>query len=90
MPVFDVSLCVSFYFCCVFNFYYILFFTFQQDLKNRLKARSMAVKGNELAFQCQYQDAIGHFTEAIKYDKNDFKFYGNRSYCYDKLCSYEK
>ncbi len=48
------------------------------------------MKGNELAFQGQYLKAIEYFTEAIKYDISDCKFYGNRSYCYDKLGLYEK
>jgi hypothetical protein len=61
-----------------------------KDLNNKLKARSMAVKGNELALQLKYLDAIEYFTDAIKFDSSDIKIYSNRSYCYDKLGSFEK
>ena len=55
-----------------------------------MKARSFAIKGNDLAFNGQYEKAIEQFSEAIKVDSSDFKFYGNRSYCYDKLGLYEE
>ena len=43
-----------------------------------------------MAFNEQYDEAIEQFSEAIRVDPTDFKFYGNRSYCFDKLGLYEQ
>ena len=43
-----------------------------------------------MAFNEQYDEAIEQFSEAIRVDPTDVKFYGNRSYCFDKLGLYEQ
>lgn len=55
------------------------------DQSIKLKAKSFAIKGNEMAKQGEFQKAIEKFTEAIKFDYTDHRLYGNRSYCYDKI-----
>ncbi|KAK3706773.1 hypothetical protein QZH41_015336, partial [Actinostola sp. cb2023] len=55
-----------------------------------LKSRQLAVRGNEMANQGNYAAAIELFTEAIKLDARDFRFFGNRSYCFDRLGQFEK
>lgn len=62
------------------------------NMKMTLKqmAKMCAIKGNELAMQEEYAKAIEKFTEAIKYDQNDHRLYGNRSFCLDKLNLYQE
>ncbi|XP_074613520.1 uncharacterized protein LOC141873405 [Acropora palmata] len=55
-----------------------------------LRSRQVAVKGNEMANLGNYQAAVEYFTEAINLDSKDFRFFGNRSYCYDRMGQYEK
>ncbi|XP_020908980.1 uncharacterized protein LOC110246938 isoform X2 [Exaiptasia diaphana] len=55
-----------------------------------LKSRQLAVRGNTMANDGNYGAAIELFTEAIKMDARDFRFFGNRSYCFDRLGQYEK
>ncbi|XP_071947047.1 uncharacterized protein [Antedon mediterranea] len=55
-----------------------------------LKSRKVAVKGNEMANQGLYSDAIQLFTEAINLDSKDFRFFGNRSFCYDRIGQHDK
>ncbi|XP_061646434.1 tetratricopeptide repeat protein 31 isoform X2 [Phyllopteryx taeniolatus] len=52
------------------------------------KSTSLAEKGIKLVQQGQYSKAACLFTEAIKCDPNDYRFYGNRSYCYYCLEKY--
>ncbi|XP_061693731.1 tetratricopeptide repeat protein 31 isoform X2 [Syngnathoides biaculeatus] len=54
----------------------------------RKKSTSLAEKGIKLVQQGQYSKAACMFTEAIKCDPNDYRFYGNRSYCYYCLEKY--
>ncbi|XP_065653385.1 coiled-coil domain-containing protein 39-like isoform X2 [Hydra vulgaris] len=54
-----------------------------------LQSRQVAVKGNQMAHACDYQGAVTMFTKAIQLDPNDHRFFGNRSYCYDRLEQYE-
>ncbi|XP_076142412.1 uncharacterized protein LOC143124628 isoform X2 [Alosa pseudoharengus] len=42
-------------------------------------------KGIQLVQEGQYFQAVSMFTEAIKYDATDYRFFGNRSYCYECL-----
>lgn len=37
-----------------------------------------------------YPAAIKSFSEAIKLDPSDFRFFGNRSYCYDRIMQFDK
>ncbi|XP_035212919.1 hsc70-interacting protein-like isoform X2 [Stegodyphus dumicola] len=55
-----------------------------------LRSRQLALRGNEMASLGHYQAAADLFSESIKLDPSDHRFYGNRSYCYDRLCQYER
>lgn len=55
-----------------------------------LRSRQLAIKGNEMAQLSHYNAAIELFSEAIKLDPNDFRFFGNRSYCYDRTQQYDR
>ncbi|XP_067656847.1 uncharacterized protein [Haliotis asinina] len=55
-----------------------------------LRSRQLAIRGNEMAQLGHYNPAIELFTEAINLDPRDFRFFGNRSYCYDRIHQYEK
>lgn len=55
-----------------------------------LRSRQLAIRGNEMANMGEYAAAIDLFSEAIKLDPNDFRFFGNRSYCYDGIEQYDK
>ncbi|XP_030626959.1 hsp70-Hsp90 organizing protein isoform X2 [Chanos chanos] len=50
---------------------------------------SLAEKGIELVKDGQYSQAVSMFTEAIGYDPKDYRFFGNRSYCYECLEQYQ-
>ncbi|KAM9365283.1 uncharacterized protein KZ484_011457 [Pholidichthys leucotaenia] len=52
------------------------------------KSASLTEKGIKLAQEGQYEEAVIMFTEAIKYDPKDYRFFGNRSYCYNCLKQY--
>ncbi|KAK7485878.1 hypothetical protein BaRGS_00022873 [Batillaria attramentaria] len=49
-----------------------------------LRSRQLAIRGNEMAQVEEYNAAIQLFTEAISLDPKDFRFLGNRSYCFDR------
>lgn len=53
------------------------------------KSREMAAIGNRLAANGQYEMAIKCFTEAIKYTPKEYKIFGNRSFCFEKLQQFE-
>ncbi|CAL1538985.1 unnamed protein product [Lymnaea stagnalis] len=55
-----------------------------------LRSRQLAIRGNEMAQVDEYTAAIQLFTEAISLDPTDFRFFGNRSYCYDRIEQYDK
>ncbi|XP_067324555.1 tetratricopeptide repeat protein 31 isoform X2 [Anolis sagrei] len=44
--------------------------------------------GNDTAKQGCYQDAVLLFTEAIKLNPREYRFFGNRSFCYERLQCY--
>ncbi|CAI5785022.1 repeat 31 isoform X1 [Podarcis lilfordi] len=44
--------------------------------------------GNETAKQGGYQEAVLLFTEAVKLNPREYRFFGNRSFCYERLCCY--
>ncbi|XP_061914165.1 uncharacterized protein zgc:123010 isoform X3 [Entelurus aequoreus] len=52
------------------------------------KTTSLAEKGIKLVQEGQYFQAANMFTEAIKCDPDDYRFFGNRSYCYYCLEQY--
>ncbi|KAI3367419.1 hypothetical protein L3Q82_026276 [Scortum barcoo] len=53
------------------------------------KSRELAGKGNRLAASGQYEMAVKYFTDAIKYNPKEFKLFGNRSLCYERMQQYE-
>ncbi|KAK1166538.1 hypothetical protein AOXY_G13197 [Acipenser oxyrinchus oxyrinchus] len=52
------------------------------------RSTPLAEKGIKLVEQGQYSQAVTMFTEAIKYDPKDYRFFGNRSYCYECVEQY--
>ncbi|XP_045070094.1 hsp70-Hsp90 organizing protein 2-like isoform X2 [Coregonus clupeaformis] len=52
------------------------------------RSASLTEKGIKLVQEGQYSQAIIMFTEAIRYDPKDYRFFGNRSYCYSCLEQY--
>ncbi|XP_026211688.1 RRM_SF domain-containing protein [Anabas testudineus] len=52
------------------------------------KSASLTEKGIKLVQEGQYAQAVTMFTEAIKCDPKDNRFFGNRSYCYYCLEQY--
>ncbi|KAE8280632.1 Tetratricopeptide repeat protein 31 [Larimichthys crocea] len=52
------------------------------------KSASLTEKGIKLVQEGQYTQAVSMFTEAIKCDPKDNRFFGNRSYCYYCLEQY--
>uniref|UniRef100_UPI0037E70B23 tetratricopeptide repeat protein 31 isoform X2 n=1 Tax=Semicossyphus pulcher TaxID=241346 RepID=UPI0037E70B23 len=52
------------------------------------KSASLTEKGIKLVQEGQYAQAASMFTEAIKCDPKDNRFFGNRSYCYFCLEQY--
>lgn len=52
------------------------------------KSASLTEKGITLVQEGQYAHAASMFTEAIKCDPKDYRFFGNRSYCYYCLEQY--
>ena len=60
--------------------------------KTKLKStfKALAIKGNELAKQQEYTKAIEKFSEAIELNIKDYRLYGNRSFCFDKLEKYQE
>ncbi|XP_078411379.1 uncharacterized protein LOC144688523 isoform X6 [Cetorhinus maximus] len=59
---------------------------------NALNAKilELAVQGNSMANKGRYGDAVEYFTEAIKYDPKEYRLFGNRSYCYERLKQYSR
>ncbi|XP_074546508.1 uncharacterized protein LOC141805362 isoform X2 [Halichoeres trimaculatus] len=51
-----------------------------EEMKRRGEA--LTVQGIQTFEQGQYSQAVRMFTEAIRCDPKDHRFYGNRSYCY--------
>ncbi|XP_074501925.1 uncharacterized protein LOC141773779 isoform X3 [Sebastes fasciatus] len=52
------------------------------DTMTKKSASLTAEKGIKLVQEGQYAQAVSMFTEAIKCDPKDYRFFGNRSYCY--------
>ncbi|XP_076042543.1 uncharacterized protein LOC143026293 isoform X2 [Oratosquilla oratoria] len=55
-----------------------------------LQSRQLAIRGNEAANMGQYKVAVRLFSDAIQLDPSDYRFFGNRSYCYDQMELHEK
>ncbi|KAM4624878.1 uncharacterized protein ACJ7VT_003376 [Polymixia lowei] len=54
------------------------------------RSAELARVGNRLAACRQFEMAIKCFTDAIKYNPKEFKLFGNRSLCYERIQQYEK
>lgn len=54
------------------------------------KSREMAAIGNRLAANGRYEMAIKCFTEAIKLTPKEYKLFGNRSFCFEKMQLFEQ
>lgn len=54
------------------------------------KILELAVQGNSMANTGRYEEAVALFTEAIKYDPKEYRLFGNRSYCYERLQQYSR
>ncbi|XP_054907093.1 tetratricopeptide repeat protein 31-like isoform X2 [Poeciliopsis prolifica] len=50
----------------------------------------LAIIGNKFASTGDYSMAVKYFTDAIKYNPKEFKLFGNRSFCFEKMQEYEK
>ncbi|KAL7375710.1 hypothetical protein ABVT39_022323 [Epinephelus coioides] len=50
----------------------------------------LAVTGNKFASAGDFKMAVRYFTDAIKYNPKEFKLFGNRSFCFEKMQEYEK
>ncbi|XP_034021410.1 hsp70-Hsp90 organizing protein-like [Thalassophryne amazonica] len=54
-----------------------------------IRSRELAGIGNWLAGTGHYETAVKCFTDAIKYNPKEFKLFGNRSLCYERMQQYE-
>uniref|UniRef100_W5M1A4 Tetratricopeptide repeat protein 31 n=1 Tax=Lepisosteus oculatus TaxID=7918 RepID=W5M1A4_LEPOC len=55
-----------------------------------MKSMELAVIGNQLANSGRFEVAVKYFTDAIKYNPKEFRIFGNRSFCYEKMQEYDK
>ena len=53
------------------------------------EAIHLAEQGNDLAGHEQYSIAVEKFTNAIFYNPNEYRYYGNRSLCYERLGDFD-
>uniref|UniRef100_H3CYW9 Uncharacterized protein n=1 Tax=Tetraodon nigroviridis TaxID=99883 RepID=H3CYW9_TETNG len=60
----------------------------EEEIKKR--SRELAGIGFRLAATGQYEKAVGFFTDAIKHHPKEFRLFGNRSLCYERMQQYEK
>ncbi|XP_048827528.1 uncharacterized protein si:dkey-33c12.4 isoform X2 [Brienomyrus brachyistius] len=54
------------------------------------KSMQLANVANSLASIGDYVQAVKYFTDAIKFNPKEFRLFGNRSFCYEKMQQYEK
>ncbi|KAI1883784.1 hypothetical protein AGOR_G00235140 [Albula goreensis] len=55
-----------------------------------LRSLELAIIGNKLASTGCFELAVNYFTDAIKCNPKEFRLFGNRSFCYEKMQRYEK
>ncbi|XP_029465975.1 protein STIP1 homolog isoform X3 [Rhinatrema bivittatum] len=54
------------------------------------RSRQHAERGIELVERGKYSQAVELFSEAIKLEPEDHRYFGNRSYCYEQLKRYQE
>ncbi|CAG2109672.1 unnamed protein product, partial [Medioppia subpectinata] len=59
--------------------------TKDQKAKNIEESISLAIQANQKAENNKFTEAIDLFSQALAYNVNDYRFYVNRSYCYDSI-----
>uniref|UniRef100_UPI0037E8B1CF tetratricopeptide repeat protein 31-like isoform X2 n=1 Tax=Semicossyphus pulcher TaxID=241346 RepID=UPI0037E8B1CF len=57
---------------------------------NRKISTDLANTGNRFASAGDFNTAVKYFTDAIKFNPTEFKLFGNRSLCFEKMHEYEK
>ena len=53
-------------------------------------SRQFATLGNKKASQGNFEAAVQFFTKAIQLYQADCRYYGNRSFCFEKLNDFER
>ncbi|XP_077357184.1 uncharacterized protein LOC144004105 isoform X2 [Festucalex cinctus] len=53
-------------------------------------SNNLATQGNKWASEGRYDLAVDCFTQAIQYNPTEFKLFGNRAFCLEKMQEYEK
>ncbi|KAM8881853.1 uncharacterized protein ACB058_001927 isoform 1-T3 [Synchiropus picturatus] len=61
--------------------------TLEENVK---RSNELALIGNQYANIGDFKMAVKFFTDAVKYNPTEFKLFGNRSFCYEKLQDYER
>ncbi|XP_068164063.1 uncharacterized protein si:dkey-33c12.4 isoform X2 [Antennarius striatus] len=61
------------------------------SLQDNVKiSTELASVGNRFASTGDFNMAVKYFTDAIKYNPTEFKLFGNRSYCFERMREYAK
>lgn len=50
----------------------------------------LAMIGNRLASNGEFSMAVKYFTDAIRYNPTEYRLFGNRAFCFEKMQEYEK
>uniref|UniRef100_A0A8C6U3B2 RRM domain-containing protein n=1 Tax=Neogobius melanostomus TaxID=47308 RepID=A0A8C6U3B2_9GOBI len=50
----------------------------------------LAMIGNKLATAGNFKLAVKYFTDAIKFNPTEFRLFGNRAFCYEKMQDFDK
>ncbi|KAM9836927.1 uncharacterized protein ACBR49_019343 isoform 2-T2 [Aulostomus maculatus] len=61
--------------------------TFEDNVKI---STDLAIIGNKFASAGELNKAVKYFTDAIKYNPTEYKLFGNRSFCFERMQEYEK
>ncbi|CAJ1086274.1 uncharacterized protein LOC117807294 [Xyrichtys novacula] len=61
--------------------------SFEENVKI---STDLANTGNRFASNGDFHTAVKYFTDAIKFNPTEFKLFGNRSFCFEKMQEYEK
>jgi hypothetical protein len=60
----------------------------ENKLQNIDKSIELAILANQKAEALKFNEAIDLFSQALVYNPSDYRFYVNRSYCYDSVQDY--